>query len=171
MFIHYKGTNVHAFPLVQTKLKKFTSKKTGKKYTKEVIVGSQSPQDVYSLRPGWNEFPKNVWDQNKNNPGIVKMIEKKKIVVLNETIIVKEGKKNVKKVIGQDDEPIDLMLLTIERSLKIIKDTYNPAILSRWLDEDSRHKVKQAITKQIKPLINEAKDDDSEDEEEDEDFE
>jgi hypothetical protein len=40
-------------------------------------------------------------------------------------------------------------------------------MLQRWIDEENRHKVKRALTKQIEPLLNsESNDDDDEEDEE-----
>ena len=48
-----------------------------------------------------------------------------------------------------------------ERAAEIVKQTWNRDMLQRWLDEETRHKVKRTLTKQIKPLLNESKDEDN----------
>ena len=160
MFIKYNDTNVHALPHVTMKTVKLKNKKTGKVRFVERVDHGQSPQDIQWLRPGWNEFPSHVWEQNKEHPGIKKMLKDKKIELLNETVVVVEGKKKIKKVVGMDDEEISLKLFSEARAIEICKDTLNRDILQRWIDEETRHKVKRALIKQIKPLLNEPADKD-----------
>jgi hypothetical protein len=154
MMIHYGGTNIHALPHVTSVPVTLRNKKTGKKRTIMRVDTSQSPQDIQWLRPGWNEFPKEVWEQNKDHPGIVKMLKDKTIRLMAEVVTVKEGKKKLTMVLGQDDEQIDLKMLAEPRAIEIVKETLNRDILQRWLDEETRHKVKRALTKQIEPLLN-----------------
>lgn len=160
MFIKYNDTNVHAIPNIKTKSVRMKNKKTGKIRVVEKLVGNQSPQDIKWLRPGWNEFPSDLWNKTKDHPGIKKMLAEKKIELLNETVVVTEGKKKVKKVIGQDDEEVSLRFLSELKSIEIVKGTLNRDILQRWLDEETRHKVKRALSKQIEPLLNNTKSDD-----------
>lgn len=159
MFIKYNQTNLHALPNVTHKAVVLRNKKTGKKRTVMRVDNRQSPQDIKWLRPGWNEFPKAIWDQNKDHPGIKKMLKDKTIEIMSDTVVVKQGRKSLKKVVGQDDEEVSLHLFSEARSIEIVKGTLNRDILQRWIDEETRHKVKRALTKQIKPLLNDKKDD------------
>ncbi|SRR5579875_2527930 len=155
MFIKYNGTNVHALPYIN----------------KAQAHIMQSPQDVKWLRPGWNEFPKEVWEQNKEHPAIKKMLKKGTIELLNykASLKVRDKKsgrlKKVVKMLGQDDKPIKLKHFDEPTALKIIKGTLNREILERWLDEERRHKIKRALRKQIKPLLPSMDDDDERDQE------
>lgn len=164
MFINYRGTNVHALGYVQMKNKTLRNRRTGKiRVVQE--VASQSPQDIVWLRPGWNEFPKMVWEQNKNHPQVLHMIKKKQIILLEEKVTVLEKDKNgrkkkITKVLGQDDSEILLRDFSEARAIEIVKETLNRDILQRWLDEEMRHRVKRSIAKQIKPLLNPQKDED-----------
>lgn len=158
MMIYYGGKNVHALPHVTTVPVTLRNKKTGKKRTVMRVDTTQSPQDIQWLRPGWNEFPKHVWEQNENHPGVQKMLKDKTIRLMAEKIQIKSGKKKITKVVGQDDEEIDLKLFAEARAIEIVKETLNRDILQRWLDEETRHKVKRALTKQIEPLLNNTKD-------------
>jgi hypothetical protein len=158
MFINYKETNVHALPHVSSKTVKVRNKRTGK-VRLEARMEGQSPQDIHWLRPGWNEFPKHVWEQNKDHPSIKKMLKENKIVLLAEPVTVTQGSKKVKKIIGMDDEEVSLKLFTDVRAIEIVKETLNRDILQRWLDEETRHKVKRALKKQIEPLLNNEKED------------
>ena len=159
MFIKYNETNIHAIPHIKTKQVRLKNRKTGKVRIEDRIDGAQSPQDIKWLRPGWNEFPREVWEQNKKSPVLMQMIKDKKIEVMNETVVVTEGKKKVKKVVGQDDEEVSLRLFSETRALEIVKDTLNRDMLQRWMDEETRHKVKRMLAKQIKPLLNNTKSD------------
>ena len=157
MFIKYNNTNVHALPYVQMVPITVRNKKTGKKRTVMRIDHSQSPQDIQWLRPGWNEFPSNVWLQNQEHPSIKKMLKEKVIEVMNEKVVVKNGKAKVTKIVGLDDSEIDLKVFAEARAIEIVKETLNRDILQRWLDEEMRHKVKRALMKQIEPLLNNTK--------------
>lgn len=163
MMIKYNNTNVHALPYVTMKPVTLKSKRTGKKRTIMRVDENQSPSDIHWLRPGWNEFPKHIWEQNKAHPGIQKMIKTKMIEVMNEKVEVKKGKKKVLVTVGQDDEPIELKNFSVERAIEIVAGTLNRDILQRWIDEELRHKVKKALRKQIKPLLPEKKDEEDED--------
>ena len=158
MFIKYNGTNVHAFPLVTMKTVRLKNKKTKKVRLVQKVDTNQSPQDVFWLRPGWNEFPKQVWEQNKENPGVKKMLKDGKIelmeAVVKTKVRTKAGKlKTVEKAIGQDDAEFRIKKLDEKMALAIIKDTFNREMLQRWLDEETRSRVKRALEKQINPLL------------------
>lgn len=155
MFIKYNDTNIHAIPDIRTKSVRMKNKKTGKVVMREKIDSNQTPQDIKWLRPGWNEFPSALWLKTKNHPTHLKMIEDKKIEFLSEKVKVKQGKKMVTKVIGEDDEEVSLELIAEKRSIEIIKGTFNRDILQRWADEEIRHKVKRAVMDQIE-LVNNA---------------
>jgi hypothetical protein len=160
IFIKYNDSNIHALPFVTTKPVTLRNKKTGKKRTVMRVDTSQSPQDIQWLRPGWNEFPSHVWEQNKDHPGIKAMLKNKKIELMSEKVQIKEGKKKITKIVGPSDEEVDLKLFAESRAIEIVKETLNRDILQRWLDEETRHKVKRALTKQIEPLLNNTKDED-----------
>lgn len=160
MFIKYNDTNVHALPYVTMIPRKIRNKRTGKVRTEMKVDTNQSPQDIQWLRPGWNEFPKHIWEQNKENPSVKKMLAEGKIELLSETITVSMGKKKVTKTIGMDDEPVNLKDLSETKSIELVKGTLNRDILQRWLDEETRHKVKRALSKQIEPLLNKTNEND-----------
>lgn len=167
MFIQYNNTNVHALPYLQYKTVRVKNKKTGKVKMVQKISTNQSPQDIQWLKPGWNEFPKAVWDQNKDHPQIKKMIAKGKIVVMNETVTITQAGKKVKKLVGQTDESVKLKWFDPTRAKEIVKKTLDREILQRWLDAETRSPVKRALEKQIKPLISQPKDEDEGDEDDD----
>lgn len=169
MLIKYNESNVHAFPYVNAEALK-RLKGPSKRGDKPII---QSPQDVVSLKPGWNEFPKAVWDQNKDHPAIKKMLKRGKIELMSHKAKVRvrgtNGKvKLVERVIGADDKPIRLKHFDIKMAVKLVKGTLNRDMLQRWLDEERRHLVKKALRKQIKPLLPGKSDDDEDDIEEEE---
>lgn len=153
MYIKYNGTNVHALT-----------------YSSETdLKMNQSPQEVVGLLPGWNEFPKKIWEQNKNAPSIQKMLKKGTIELMEDKVTVrmkdkKTGKvKAVKKVVGTDDRKIKLTWFDVARAVEIAKNTYHRDTLQRYLDEENRHPVKRALEKQIKPLLNDEAPDADED--------
>lgn len=167
MFIKYNEKNVHALPHMKMTTKRLRNRKTGKVRTIQVVDSNLAPNDIKWLRPGWNEFPKDTWDQNKNNPGILKMLKAGKIEVLEEKVSFYEGRKKITKVVGIDDEQVVLQQFPEPRAIKIAKETWDRGILQRWLDEETRHKVKRVLEKQIKPLLSS----ESEEKEDDEDNE
>lgn len=169
MFIQYKDTNVHAMPQLAYRPVRVKNKKTGKARMVDKLVTDQAPQDVFWLRPGWNEFPKKIWDQNSTHPQIVRMMKRKKIVLLTDTVEVKKGGKKVKLQVGLTDVPIRLRWFDAKRAIEILKNTLNRDLLQRWLDEETRSPVKRALEAQIKPLLPEnqaPKDEEAEEEEE-----
>lgn len=171
MFIKYNETNCHALPHVTQRPVTLVNKKTGAKRRVMRIDTTQSPTDIKWLRPGWNEFPKAVWDQNKDHPQIQKMLRKKKIELMSEKVTITKGGKKVTRVVGLEDEQIRLRWFDEKRALGIVKDTYDRELLQRWLDEESRSRVKRKLEKQITPLLAETQneqDDEDEDDEEDE---
>lgn len=131
MFIKYNNTNLHA-------------------------LGSFDGKQISWLRPGWNEFPSALFKLYEKDPEILKMIEDKKIELLNEKVSQVKGKKKVTLHIGMSDEPIHTTDLPERKAIEIIKGTYNRDILQRWEDEETRHKVKRAIAEQVKPLLPES---------------
>jgi MarR-like DNA-binding transcriptional regulator SgrR of sgrS sRNA len=143
MMIKYNETNVHAIP----------NTATGAGHM------AQGPAEIFSLRPGWNNFPAHVWKQHEKHPQIQKMIRAGKIELMADKVTVtvrskSTGKtKKVVKLIGQSDEMIKLKYFDEKRAVAIVKGTLNRDMLQEWLDEESRHKVKRAIEKQIKPLL------------------
>jgi hypothetical protein len=158
MFIKYNGTNVHALPLISYKAVRLRNKKTGKIRIVQKVDNSQSPQQVHSLRPGWNQFPMNVWKQNESAPSIQHMLKKKIIEVMNTKVNVNvrttSGKiKKVVKTLGQDDSPVKLKYFDEVSAMKIAKATFNRDMLQEWLDEENRSKVKRVISKQLEPLL------------------
>lgn len=164
MFIKYTGTNVLALPHV-------TKIATGDKKL------MQSPSDVKWFRPGWNNFPKAVWDQNADHPQIRKLIKKGVLVLFCEKAKVKVLNKKtgrtkfVTKEVGMDDKPIKLRYFDEKLALKIVKETWDRDLLQMWDDDERRHKVKRALRKQIEPLLASKEDDADEDDFDDEDGE
>jgi hypothetical protein len=169
MFIKYSGTNVHAMAQINE-----TALKAMKKGAKTAVI--QTPQDVKWLRPGWNEFPKAVWEQNKNHPEILKMLKKGKIELFSAKAKVKvkdaRGKiKIVERMVGMDDRPIRLRWFDEKLAMKLARETLNRDILQRWIDEETRHRVKKVLRKQIEPLLPSKEDDEDSDDWEDEEYE
>lgn len=117
-------------------------------------------KEFHHLRPGWQEFPKRIWDLYKDDPEIKRMVADGDIVLMAEK--VQDGKKT--KTIGQDDQPVDLKDLPIDKAIKIAKETLNRDLLQRWADEETRHKVKRILESQIKELTHQPEDDGSKEE-------
>jgi hypothetical protein len=172
MFINYRATNCHSLPYVTYKPVRLKNKRTKKVRTEMRVDTRQSPQEVFWLRPGWNEFPKHIWEQNKDAPSIKQMLKKGTIQLLSHPVEKKvrdkkTGKKKViKLVLGQDDAEMTLRYFDEKQAIAIVKETWNRDILQRWLDEEMRHRVKRALTKQVEPLINNSKDDDDDSDDE-----
>lgn len=161
MLIKYNNNNVHALPSVKKKMVTLVNKKTGKKRTVVKLDLSQSPQDIKFLRPGWNEFPREVWEQNKEHPQILKMLAEGKIELMSEVVVVKSGSKKTSLMIGESEDPLVLKQLEVPKAVKIIKGTFNREMLQRWQDDEIRSTVKKAITEQLDPLLNPKKSGDS----------
>jgi len=108
---------------------------------------------IESLKPGWNEFPAAIFNLHVTNPEIVRMIETKELEIMNETQEVKgsKGKTAVKKI-GLDDELVSLKDFSETKAIQYVKETYLMSILTRWSDEEVRHKVKRALEAKLKEL-------------------
>ena len=151
MLIRYNGTNIHALGHLGS----------------PGAAATQAPMSIHPLRPGWNEFPKEVWDQYQNDPEIQKWIKEGKLELMAEKVVVKDGRKKSTKIIGTTDDELNIMDLPEAKAIEVVKATYNREMLQRWIDEENRHKVKRVLTKQIEPLLNsESNDDDDEEDEE-----
>lgn len=170
MFIKWTETNVLAFPNINKTAIDQMKKSHRMKGSKPVV---QTPAEVKWLRPGWNEFPTDVWEQNKDNPAIQKLIKAKKIELMSHkaTITVRDkrtGKlKKVERMIGADDSPIRLKYFDEKTAIEVVKSAFDRDMLQRWEDEETRHKVKKALRKQIEPLLNTSEDKDDEDDTDD----
>lgn len=163
MFIQYNGNNVHALPYLTYRPKKLTNKRTGKSTTVMKLDTNQAPQDIKWLRPGWNEFPKAIWEQNKDHPQIQHMLKKKLIVLMAEKVAIIKGGKKMTKLVGPEDEKVRLRWFETARAVEIVKGTYDREMLQRWEDEETRHRVKKAIKKQLEPLMASPEDKDEDD--------
>lgn len=133
MFIQYNKNNIHA-------------------------LGTPDGKEIKFLRPGWNEFPSNIFKLYEKDPEILRMIADKIIVLMNEKVTVNQGKKKVTKVIGQDDEEIVLKDFSDSKAVEVVGGTLNKDLLQRWDDEENRHKVKRALAAQLKKLSPESED-------------
>lgn len=124
------------------------------KYTKANLhtLATHDGKELAHLRPGWNEFPSRVWDENKNDAEIKRMIEDGDIVLMEDRVEQKVGKKKIVKIIGKTDEPVALKDLDEKRAIEVAGETFNLDMLQRWMDEETRHKVKRAIDKQVKAI-------------------
>lgn len=140
MFIKYNRPNVHMLP------------------------GGIDFKSIHRLMPGWNEFPSEVWKKLTEHPQIKRFVDEGIIEFLEEKKVEKKGKKQVVKMIGTDDSPIDLKDLTEAKAIKIVKETHRRELLQRWRDAETRTKVKRALTKQLKPLLNTKSEDDEDSE-------
>jgi len=126
MFIKYGGTNVHSLPYVTQKAVTLRNKKTGKTRTEMRVDSRHSPQEVHWLRPGWNEFPSHIWEQNKAAPSIQAMLKDGTIELMKERTKVKDPKtgKLVEKIIGADDREISLSFFDDKKAIDIVKSHY-----------------------------------------------
>jgi hypothetical protein len=130
MMIKYNGVNIHA------------------------MADFKGAMSIHGLRPGWNEFPQHVWEQNKDNDTIKKFLEDGTIELMAEKVVVQEGKKKTTKILGIDDNELRLTELPEHKAIKVAKDTFNREILQRWIDEETRHKVKRALVDQLDSVVN-----------------
>lgn len=124
MLIKYTGTNVHA-------------------------LATKDGKVIASLRPGWNEFPMALFKANENDSEVCAWIKSGKLAFLSKGY----GKK-AKPLHRFDDEELHLSELEADQALEVVKETYNRAMLQRWLDEETRHRVKRAVDKQLRKVNN-----------------
>lgn len=131
MLIKYNNTNLHA-------------------------LSTYDGKDIKWLKPGWNEFDSTVWVQHEKDPSIQKMIADGVIELMAEKVKVKEGGKTVTKVLGKSDEELNIKHLDEKKAIEVVEATWDRDMLQRWADEETRHKVKRAVDKQLKPLLPES---------------
>lgn len=109
-----------------------------------VAHGVAAPSSIHRILPGWNEFPKRVWDQYASHPDFVGMLKDGTIEIMT------KGKKK-EPIVAQDE--FELSKFDESTAIKLVADTQNRHLLQRWLDSETRGKVKKAIDKQLKPLL------------------
>jgi hypothetical protein len=108
---------------------------------------------IVVLRPGWNEFPSEIFNVHKDDSEIKGMIADGTIKFLKEKVVTMEGRKKVTKTVGEDDSELHVKDLDEKKAIEVIKATFNRDMLQRWMDEETRSRVKRAIDAQIKPLL------------------
>ena len=81
-----------------------------------------------------------------------RMLSEGTIELMAEKVETKVGKKKVVKLVGQGDAEVHLKDLEEAKAIKIVADTHNRELLQRWTDEETRHKVKRALDKQMEPF-------------------
>ena len=141
MFIQYNRPNNHVL----------TS------YTPGLAPGGvMAMPEQHVLRPGWQEFPKRMYDLYKDDPEMKAMV-KSGAVVISDVIIAGEGKKAPKVALGQADVEVQLTKIEEKKAQEIVAGTFNRELLQRWLDEENRSKVKRALEKRMKDLFGERK--------------
>jgi hypothetical protein len=111
--------------------------------------------DLFVLRPGWNEFPAEIFELHKNDPEIKAWIKSGDIVISD--VKVGAGKKAID--LGAQDVEVHLAEIKDEKKcIEIVNGTFNRDLLQRWIDEETRSKVKRALSARMKDLF-EKKDD------------
>ena len=111
--------------------------------------GVMTQPDIAVLRPGWQEFPKHIFDMHKDEPSFKKLMAEGVIVVSDAAMGT--GKKAVK--VGQADVEVHLSEIKDEKKcIEIVNGTFDRELFQRWLDEETRSKVKRAISARIKEL-------------------
>lgn len=110
--------------------------------------------EIFSLRPGWQEFPKGVFEAHLEDPEVQQLIKDKHIVISDVVIQEKQGKKTVKVELGKADVEVHLVAIKEEKKcLEIIAGTFNRELLQRWIDEENRSKIKRALEKRMKDVF------------------
>lgn len=122
------------------------------KYNKTNIhaLGTSDGKEIYNLRPGWNEFPARIWKQYETHPDIKQMLSARDIELM-------KYKPKKGKAIGLDDSELHLTDLKDDDAISVASSTFSRPMLQRWLDEETRHKVKRVVEKQLTPLLPEKK--------------
>jgi len=116
-------------------------------------IPSHDGRRSYTLRPGWNQIPKDHWESLKKDPELNRFVEERILEVSDFKKESKRGSKTVSKSVGHDDAPIILKELKESEAIRLVKDTFDREQLQVWLDAETRTKVKRALEKQIKPLL------------------
>lgn len=105
----------------------------------------------YTLKPGVNDVPPNVWAAWRTTKVMAFMIEEGK---------VKEpeaGAPNVEEAELGDTVP-DLSKLSITKSCELVRATFDQELLEKWITDESREKVLKAMEKQLEKIAIKAKD-------------
>ena len=128
MLIQYNKTNLHSFPT------------------------DAQAKHIVSLKPGVNQFPKEVWDKWKDTEICKQMIEDGDIELLEF-----KAEADEEKVIGKDDEPLNLSELRVKDAEAVVKQTFDVKLLEEFELMENRMTVKKAIKSQIKKIMDEGK--------------
>jgi hypothetical protein len=99
------------------------------------------------FQPGWNEFPADIWKQYEKNDDIIDGLENKLFEVYKSP-----GKKTP--LLAEEFNVKDMDEKT---AISVVTSTWVRPLLQRWQDEETHHKVKRALDKQLKPLMPGAK--------------
>lgn len=114
-----------------------------------MVGGVMAQPEIHVLRPGWQEFPKHIYDMHKDDKMFKEMVKKGDIVVSD--VKVGAGKKAV--ALAEADVEVHLSEIKDEKKcIEIVKGTFNRELLQRWLDEETRSKVKRAINERVKEV-------------------
>lgn len=119
------------------------------------VLSTYRADETHVLRPGWNEFPKHIWEIHSNDAEIKRLMSEGHIEISDVKVVQQEGRKKTTVDLGKTDVEVHLTQIKDEKkAIEIVKGTFNREILQRWLDEETRSKVKRVIEKQIDPLLN-----------------
>jgi len=92
--------------------------------------------------PGVNEISNEDWKEIEKHPRIQKAIEENSIIVMSEA--------------DETEEKHSLADLDIKEAAPIIDKTYNPDLLQKWFDSETRPGVKRKLSERIKKIEAEA---------------
>lgn len=116
-----------------------------------ISMGSMDAKEIKWLNPGWNDFPNRIWEQNKDSPLIKRYLAEGVLSIFNEKVTSMVGKKKVKTDIGMATTRLKLSDLPEALAIKVVKESYERSMLTRWLNVETRPKVKKYLETQLAP--------------------
>lgn len=117
------------------------------------VGGVMAQPDIKVIRPGWQEFPKHIFDMHQNDPHMISMIKDGTIEISEMAVKEKVGKKTATVELGKSDAEVHLTKIPDEKKcIEIVNGTFDRGLLQRWIDEENRSKVKRALEKRMKDV-------------------
>jgi hypothetical protein len=128
---------------------------------------------VIVVLPGVNKLPDDVWlramKKGEENPVLARLLKKGSKGGLEIVRGIEDEKTkaaNAKRAEDKSESP-DLVGLTPEKAVRIVKQTLNKDLLEQWAESDNRPAVRRAVEQQLKvleltPSKNKSEDEDDE---------
>lgn len=118
--------------------------------TKPRLTTIVSRKGTLRLMPGVNEVSQETWDKVKDHPHLKRLLAAGHVAVPKP--VGGEGATTVKSDGGEVRPADGLAGFSNKEAMRLIGETVDQALLSKWLETETRRNVREAIDKQIEKL-------------------